>query len=193
MTTPDDELDAILNAPPAPAPRPSRVPETLWRRELPYFVILALAAAGAGYVSLTRQPIVRYWDVVAVVVAVVAVVEGWGRARDGAGRWRLVWTQALHWAAFLLAMNLVFLPSLQAVLNQDSTSLTVLLLLALGTFVSGVHTLSPLMCLNGLFMALCVPAIAWLDQTALIIGLVVVLLAAIAGLVLWLRRARRRA
>lgn len=204
-----DEIEAILNpstagtrqsvegGPTRPAnPAPARGTAgrgrpSLWQREFPYLLILVLAAAGAGWVSLTRHPIVRYWDVVAVVVASVAIIEGWGKAEDARDRWRLVWTQVLHWAAFLFAMNLVFLPSMQAVLTQDALSLTVLLLLGLGTFVSGVHTLSPLMALNGLFMALCVPGIAWLDQATLVIFLAVVVLASIVALFFWLRRRTR--
>jgi len=185
MSVPDD-IDELLKTPAAHRPAVLER-ESLWKREFPYLLILVLAAAGAGWVSLTRQPIVRYWDVVAVIVAVVAIVEGWGKAEDRGDRWRLVWTQVLHWAAFLAAMNLVFLPSMQAVLTTDALSLTVLLLLALGTFVSGVHTLSPLMAANGVFMAVCVPAIAWVDQTALVAGLVVVVIAAAAGLFFWLR------
>lgn len=194
-----DEIEAILDpsrpgAAPAPErPVPERTPPArrreprLWQREFPYLLILVLSAAGVGWVSLTRHPVVRYWDVVAVVVAVVAVVEGWDEARESGGRWRLIWTQALHWGAFLVAMNLVFLPSMTAVLTTDALSLTVLLLLALGTFVSGVHTLSPLMAANGVFMAVCVPAIAWVDHTALVVVLVLVVLAAVLGLFLWLR------
>jgi hypothetical protein len=190
MSVPDD-IDELLKTP--ATPRAAAQPrESLWKREFPYLLILVLAAAGAGWVSLTRQPIVRYWDVVAVIVAAVAIIEGWGKAEETRGRWRLVWTQVLHWAAFLVAMNLVFLPSMQAVLTTDALSLTVLLLLGLGTFVSGVHTVSPLMAANGVFMALCVPAIAWLDRTALVTGLAIVVIAAALALVFWLRRRYRR-
>lgn len=185
MSVPSD-IDEMLKAP----ARRSTAPEqpSLWKREFPYLLILVLSAAGAGWVSLTREPIVRYWDVVALVVAAVAIIEGWSKAHEGGGHWRLVWTQALHWVAFLAAMNLVFLPSMQAVLTTDGLSLTVLLLLALGTFVSGVHTASPLMAANGLFMAACVPAIAWVDQTVLIVVLVLTVIAAGVALFLWLRR-----
>jgi hypothetical protein len=162
----------------------------LWLHELPYLLILLLAVGGAGYVSMTRAAIVHYWDFVAVVIALVGIVIGWRGAVTRSARWRVVWTQGLHWAAFLVAMNLVFLPSLQSILNADSTSLTVLLLLALGTFVAGVHMGAPLMCANGVVMALIVPAVAWLDQSALLITLVLIAAAAIAATVLWIRHER---
>lgn len=190
MSVPDD-IDELLKQPPTHASRSEE--QSIWRREFPYLLILVLSAAGVGWVSLTRQPIVRYWDIVAIVVAAVAIIEGWSKAGAGSGRWRLIWTQVLHWTAFLVAMNVIFLPSMQAVLTTDALSLTVLLLLGLGTFVSGVHTLSPLMAANGIFMALCVPGIAWLDRTALVVGLVVVVLAATVALFFWLRRRYRGA
>lgn len=162
----------------------------LWLREIPYLAILLLAIAGAAWVSMTRTAIVHYWDFVAVVVAAVGIVVGWRAAATRQARWRVAWTQALHWAAFLVAMNLVFLPSIQSILNADSTSLAVLLLLALGTFVAGVHMAAPLMCANGVVMALIVPAVAWLDQSALLIALLLVAVAAVAATVLWIRRQR---
>ena len=51
---------------------------------------------------------------------------------------KLVRTQALHWLAFLAAMWLMFLPEVRGVVNDNATSLTLLILLALGTFVAGV-------------------------------------------------------
>ena len=160
---------------------------TILRNEAPYLVILLLAAGGAGYFSMTRAPVVHYWDALALIIAAISILTGWFRFHDAKRRWRLVWTQALHWGAFLVAMNLVFLPSMQAILNADSTSLIVLFLLALGAFTSGVHTDSPLLCVNGVLMALAVPAIAWLDQSALLITLILAVVVAAAAAVFWMR------
>lgn len=158
-----------------------------WLRELPYLAILALTALGAGFFRMTGRAAVHYWDAVAVLIAVICIAVGWQHAAGTAQRWRVVWTQALHWAAFLVAMNIVFLPSVQAMLNADSTSLFVLFQLALGTFVAGVHTGSVKLCINGVVMALMVPAIAWLDQSALMMTLIAMLMVAAAAILLWRR------
>ena len=73
-------------------------------------------------------------------------------------------------------MNIVLLPSVQRMLNAPATGLTLLMLLALGTFVAGVHV-SWQICILGIIMALCVPAIAWLAKSALLLllGVVVVI------------------
>ena len=158
-----------------------------WLREGPYLAILALTVGGVAYVAMTRRPLVTFWEFVAVASCAVGIFAGWRRATLKEQRVRLVVTQILHWGAFLAAMNLVFLPSVQAVADADSTSLIVLLLLALGSFVAGVHTQSWRMGLNGVFMALCVPAVAWLDQSALFVALVGAAAVAGAGFILWAR------
>lgn len=166
-----------------PYPEPEK--RGFWRRELPYLVILALTVGGAGYVGIMRQPIVLYWSLVALAITGICVVTGWRALPDGSARWRLIWTQLLHWAAFLIAMNMVFLPSMQSVLNAESTNLVVLFLLGLGTFVAGVHTASFRLCANGAAMALLVPGLAWLDQSALVISLILLVALAIGLAVLW--------
>lgn len=103
---------------------------------------------------MTRQPIVHYWDIIAVSIGSVCVVFCWRKIDDSKARWRLVWTQVVHWGTFLIAMNMVFLPSRQSILNADSTSLVVQFMLALGTFVAGVHTGSVRLCANETLMAL---------------------------------------
>lgn len=168
--------------------RPHTTP--FWLRELPYLAILAFTAFGVAYVSMTRQPLVHYWDALAVFIAVVCIVVGWQNVTGKAQRWRVVWTQVLHWAAFLVAMNMVFLPSVQALLNADSTSLLVLFQLSLGTFVAGVHTASAKLCINGIVMALMVPAIAWLDRSALMLTLAAMVVIAAAAMLLWRQLAR---
>lgn len=159
--------------------------KAFWLGELPHLLILALTVGGVAYISLMRRPLEYYWDVVAVVIAVVAIAGGWRNATTKRERWHLIWTQALHWSAFLVAMRLVFLPSVQAVADVDSTNLVVLLLLSLGTFVAGVHAPSWRMSLNGVVMGLSVPAVAWLDQSALVLALATLVLGSVVLALAW--------
>ena len=134
-----------------------------------------MATLGVAYTSMTGTPLI--W---------ILGVSGAGGRRglhldwlapigDKAVRRQIVVTQALHWVAFLIAMNILLLPSVNTFLNGPATGLALMLLLALGTFVAGVHVSSEIAIL-GVALALTVPAIAWLKQSALIlvlIGLVV--------------------
>jgi hypothetical protein len=162
-----------------------------WLRELPYIIVLALTIFGVAYTSVSHRPLVGYWQFLAVAVGLVCVATGWLHIDDPKARFRMVWTQALHWLAFLVAMNIVLLTNVQLTLTATATGLTLLMLLALGTFVAGVHV-SWQICVLGLIMALLVPAIAWLTQSALLLLLGLV---AILGIVMtfWWRVGDRQA
>jgi hypothetical protein len=175
-----------------PEPRPPYPPHgSLWLRELPYMVVLILTLFGVAYASFSRQSMVGYWEFLAPVIGVLCVIIGWPHAHDRAARLRLIWTQALHWLAFLVAMNLLLLSGVASMLSPDATGLTILTLLALGTFVAGVHTQAWQICALGMVMGLGVPAIAWIERSALLLLLAVVALAAI-GAALWWGASRKR-
>ena len=139
---------------------------------------MILTIAGVAYTSFSKKPIVVYWEILAPIIALVCVGAGWQEASDKGGRLRLIVTQALHWFAFLLVMNLMLLTSVQRIFTAQTTALAIFTLLALGTFTAGVHVLSWQVCLLGLIMALGIPAIAWIENSAL---LVVLIAAAVLG------------
>jgi len=163
-----------------------------WIRELPFSLVLILTLLGVAYTSFLKQPIMGYWELLAPVIGVVCIGAGWPGANDKNARLQLICTQALHWAAFLLVMNMMLLPSVQRVLSASATGLAALMLLALGTFTAGVHVLSWQVCLLGIIMALCVPAAAWIEASALIIVLIAVAVLGI-GVMLWWHWHERRA
>lgn len=92
--------------------RPEAWPKPLLgflKREWPYLVILVLALFGVAYTSITRTPMTVYWFVLGPFIGLVCVVTRWPATRDRDERMHLVWTQALHWAAVLGAMNLLYI------------------------------------------------------------------------------------
>jgi hypothetical protein len=163
---------------------------SLLMRELPYLVVLVMTLIGVAYTSASRKPLMIYWQVLALTVGAVCIVSGWRNTGSREERLRILWTQALHWGAFLVAMSIVLLPGVQRVLTATATGLTLLMLLALGTFVAGIHV-SVRICLLGLTMALAVPAIAWLKQSAMFLLLASVVVVALAVGVWWLRAGSR--
>jgi hypothetical protein len=157
---------------------------SFWIRELPFTLVLILTIAGVAYMSFSKQPIVGYWEILAPIIALVCIGAGWQEAGDKTGRLRLVVTQALHWFAFLLVMNMLLLPTVQRIYTAQTTALAIFTLLALGTFTAGVQVFSWQVCLLGLIMALGIPAIAWIENSALLAVLVVGAVIGI-GAVLW--------
>jgi hypothetical protein len=176
-------------------PAPSSLPHVVqphrtahasfWIRELPFTLVLILTIAGVAYTSFSKKPIVGYWEILAPIIALVCVGAGWQEAGDKSGRLRLIATQALHWFAFLLVMNLMLLSSVQNVFAAQTTALAIFTLLALGTFTAGVHVLSWQVCLLGLIMALGIPAIAWIENSALLVVLVAAAVGGVGAVFWW--------
>jgi hypothetical protein len=159
---------------------------SVWLRELPYGVVLVLTLLGVAYTSITKRPTIGYWEFLAPVTAALCIWSGWRRAQEKNAKLRLLWTQAAHWLAFFVAMNLLLLPRVQDMLNADATALAILLLLALGTFVAGIHIPAWEICILGFVMALFVPAIAWIDEAALIVLLGAIVLAGVMAAFWWI-------
>ncbi len=148
-------------------------------RNLPYLAVLALAIFGVAYSNFSGHPINGYWEFLAIAVGLLCIFLGWPDAPDRETRLRLVWTQVAHWAAIIVAMNLVLLQGFQQLMPVQAAGLVLLLLLALGTFLAGISLFSLRICFLGLAMALSIPAMTWLKQASLLLLLAGV---AIAGL-----------
>jgi hypothetical protein len=172
-----------------PPPTRSAVVHFLWQ-QLPYIVALVLAIAGVGYTNASHQPLVRYWEFLALAIGVVCVINKWPETDGKDERWRLIWTQALHWVAVLITMNIVLVSGVQRLLPAPATSLVLLILLALGTFLAGVSLLSLQIAFLGLAMGLAVPAISWLQQSIIFFLLGAALLIGL-GITFWLNHDRR--
>jgi len=156
-----------------------------WIRELPFALVLILTTIGVAYTSFSKKPITGYWEILAPLIALVCVGAGWESADDNSKRLRLIATQALHWIAFIVVMNMMLLASVQRDFSASATGLAMFTLLALGTFTAGVHVLSWQVCLLGLIMALGIPAIAWIENSALILVLVAGVVVGIVAVFWW--------
>ena len=147
------------------------------RRQAPYLLVLALALAGVTYSNIAHSALSGYWEFIALLTAVVCIFTKWDSKHDRRARFRLVWTQALHWVAVLVAMNIMLLGGVQQMLPAGASSLILLMLLALGAFLAGVSLLSAQMCFLGVVLAAAVPTLSWLQQSVLffvVIGVFVV-------------------
>jgi hypothetical protein len=158
---------------------------SFWLKELPFALVLILTTLGVAYTSLTRQPLVGFWELLAPLLALVCVGSGWPSANDKTARLILIGSQVLHWLAFIVVMNVLLLPSVQRNFTANSTAIAVFTLLALGTFTAGLQVFSWQVCSLGLVMALTVPAIAWIENSALIVAVIFVLMLAVGVAVWW--------
>jgi hypothetical protein len=157
------------------------------RRQLPYILVLGLAIVGVAYTNMAHQPLVGYWEFLALATGLVCIVAEWPKLDDKQSRLRLLWTQSVHWVAVLVAMNIMLLSGVQQFIPAPATSLMLLLLLALGTFLAGLNLSLLPICFLGLALGLAVPVISWLKQSVLFLVLIAVFLVGVA-MTLWPRR-----
>ena len=128
--------------PPRQIDTPSRFRrENFLYRRLPYIAVLVLAILGVAYTNISHQSLVGYWEFLVMVMAVVCIVTQWESAPDKRARFRLIFTQALHWVAILVTMNIVLTSGLRALLPVPATSL-VLGVLCTGSVLLVSSTLS---------------------------------------------------
>jgi hypothetical protein len=150
-------------------------------RDWPYFVMLLLALFGVAYTNFARQAMTSYWIGLAPLFGLICVAARWRAIEGGKSHARLIVSQALHWAAVIFAMYLVFVADVKHMMSDNATALMVLTVLALGTFTAGIHIAAWRVCLVGIVLGLGVPAIAWFEESALLIFLLaLVLLGAVA-------------
>jgi hypothetical protein len=141
-------------------------------REAPYLLLIVLGLIGIGWTSVSRTPTTTYWIVLTPVAALISIASGWRHCPSNADRLRMVASQALHWAAFLLSMILVTVSDVHGMLNFDAAALMLLTLLALGVFTAGLSLWSWKLCVTGLFLGLAAPLLAWVERAALLLMLI---------------------
>jgi hypothetical protein len=84
-------------------------------------------------------------------------------------------------------MRLMFVADVSRMMNADASALAALTVLALGTFTAGVHIAAWRICVVGIVLALGVPAIAWLEQSTLLLLLIAVVGVAVIAPFFWHR------
>jgi hypothetical protein len=167
-----------------PAPVAQRSAVVAWfLHDIFYISMLVLALLGVIF----RLP-VSYWVILMPVFGVITIAEGWSHFADKAERLGLVFRVGLNWCAMLLAIYLLSNSGVSGVMNANATSLSMMTLLALGTFVAGVQARVWQICAVGSVLFLAVPGLGWLDQSPLLITAATALIVALGGLAWWVTK-----
>ena len=151
----------------------------------PYITMLLLAMAG---VVLRLPP--GYWLLLTPLFGVICVVAGWRQFETGEARRQMVYALAMDWLALIVAIYVLTNTGVEGVLNANASSLALMTLLGLGTFVVGVQARVWRIGAVGAILLLAVPGIGWVDQSALFLVAATVALIAIGGLVWWVDQRR---
>jgi hypothetical protein len=135
-----------------------------------------------GMLSLTlvgvvlRLPVV-YWIILTPIFGVISIAEGWSQFASRSGRVWLACSVAAIWSAVLMCIYLLYSSSVQGVLNANSSSLAMMTVIALGTFVAGVQARVWQIC-----------GVGGLDQSPLLLAAVASAILLLGGLVWWIKQ-----
>jgi len=164
------------------APVPQRSIVLRWLlHDMFYIAMLVLALIGVVF----RLP-VSYWVILIPVFGAITIAEGWSHFTGKTERLGLLYRVGLNWCALLLAIYLLSNDGVQGVMNANASSLAMMILLALGTFVAGVQARVWQICAVGSLLFLVVPALGWLDQSPLLLAAATCVIVALGGLGWWI-------
>lgn len=157
---------------------------------LPFLAMLAMAVVGIALSTLGAESLNFYWEIITPIYCCLCIASGWSHV-DPEDRIGLIWTQILHWLAFLVAMYLISAPQIRVVQGNTGAGIDQMATLALGTFVAGIHARAWRIALVGATLAAAIPALAWVQRSALLLILVLGFIAVVA--LIWARHKMRAA
>ena len=144
--------------------------------EIVIMMLITLSIIGIGITDFSPADSYKYWVAMVPIFCGGCFILEWSRVRGRGFKWTtLLRTQLLHWVGLLVAVRLVFEMLHKGRLDNENTGLVVLLLLALSTFIAGIH-LGWRLCLVGVFLAIALVAATYLEEyvwVLLIIGLAI--------------------
>jgi hypothetical protein len=176
-----------LESAPASVPSPPYGFRSWLVEDSPYIAMLVLVLAG-----VTISMPAAYWVILTPVFGVICVVAGWRHFETQEERMQLAYTQALSWFALILSIYVLYSNVVQGILNENSTSLAMMTLLALGTFMAGLQARVWRICAVGAIVLLAVPGIGWLHKSAVLLVIATLGVIAVGGLTWWVDRRRQR-
>jgi hypothetical protein len=133
-------------------------------RESPHVGMLLLALAGVSF------PVpASYWLIVTPIFGIISIISGWPHFATTEARLRMICLQVLSWSALVFAIYALYTDDSHGVLNTNGISLAMISLLALGTFLAGLHAHSWRTCVVGLILFAAVPVLGWIDRVSILL------------------------
>ena len=176
---------ATNQPPPGPGDR-LRLFRRLEMDEIVLLVLIVLSVVGMAITDAAPDVGFLLWLIMVPVYGALGLFIQWSRGPDAGVNWsRLVRSQVMHWLGLLIAIKIAYLLLYMGRLNYENTGYVVALMLALTTYLSGVHLGRWRISLAGIFLAVAVILAGWLEQYAWLF-LIVAGLAA-AGLSFYLK------
>ena len=152
-------------------------------------LVILVLLSGAGVIAndyFMPQTAFRMWLWMTPVFGIVSTWAAWSRAqRRGDPVGTIVPTQIVHWLGVVGAVLLIYVLQIYGRMTNEAAGSAVLVVLALATFLAGVYTDWRLSVL-GVVLGIAVIGFAYVERAALVV--ISILLVALVGLVLYMRR-----
>jgi hypothetical protein len=142
------------------------VTHTTWRHAFDMGVgiaMLLLAFVGIGASDVSGAGSQAYWSLLAIGFAVASFAMAWVHAGEGFHWSRSIGRMAVHWIGVLAAIELVYVFIASGRVANANIGLVNGVILALGTFLAGVHANWRLMVI-GAALGLATAVVAYLEQ-----------------------------
>ena len=137
-----EELKLTPAADAAP-PRPSLLRRLFRLKDIGFYLMIALAWAGAAYTDADAQGSRWYWHGLIPVFGLICIITQWPYVEPTVkARAMLVLRQILHWGGLLLLMQLVFVATTDGfmdALDDRQASFLLMLNVTLTTFLAGLY------------------------------------------------------
>jgi hypothetical protein len=157
--------------------------------EIVLVVLVMLSGVGVAINDYSPKSAFRYWIWMAPTFGVISIVAAWWRAsRRGESVATAVQRQVLHWAGVIGAVYLIYLLQSTGRMENEAAGLAALIIIALASFLAGVHSDWRLMVL-GAVLGVTVVGFAILEQLIWVVVLPLLLIIVVA-VVIYVRRAR---
>ncbi len=132
-----------------------------------FCILLVLALAGMGLTQSAEGGGARYWLVVLLAYAAFSLARSWIDARKHhESIWSQIYLHVFHWLGALVALYIVFMFEHYEILTRDAASDVSLIILALASYLAGLH-FERLFLLLGIILAAMAVAGSFVEQYTL--------------------------
>ncbi|HMB30959.1 MAG TPA: hypothetical protein VKN82_03960 [Desulfohalobiaceae bacterium] len=125
--------------------------------------LLLLSCLGIGITDFSPHYGVRYWIIITAVFALISIFFGFSKNKELGYGTKYVFTQILHWLGLLLAIFMILYLEGSGRINSEAAGLVTLLIVAVVSFLSGVHG-DWRFGLIGILLGLTLIGAAWIEE-----------------------------
>jgi hypothetical protein len=165
-----------------PQPEPNdrwRLFRRLAKDEIVLLSLIALSVVGMAITDAEPDLGLWFWLIMVPVYGATGLFIQWSRGQERGPGWSAILrSQVMHWLGLLIAIKIAYLLLYMGRLNYENTGYVVALMLALTTYLSGVHLGRWRISLAGIFLAVAVILAGWLEQYAWLFLIIAGLVAA---------------